>query len=132
MADQDGRHSEMITQLLRHVTSSPHDADVKVDIFRRTIYPLGLVAMAFIFSELNLVILLNLRCLFPEASQMFSSSSSISISSIAYIRARFISSFHFISFPQFIVLYPLKGALELTIDRSQHRGSSSSVGRVLH
>ena len=36
MADRDGRHSEMITQLLRHVTSSPHDADVRGDIFIRT------------------------------------------------------------------------------------------------
>ena len=54
MADQDGRHSEMITQLLRHVTSSPHDADVKGDIFRHTIYPpsLVLVVIALIFSEL--------------------------------------------------------------------------------
>ena len=32
MADQDGRHSEMITQLLRHVTASPRDADVKGDV----------------------------------------------------------------------------------------------------
>ena len=39
MKDQDGRHSEMITQLLRHVTSSPHNADVRGDIFRRAIYP---------------------------------------------------------------------------------------------
>ena len=39
MADQDGRYSEMITHLLRHVISSPHDADVKGDIFRHTIYP---------------------------------------------------------------------------------------------
>ena len=37
MADQDGRHSEMITQLLRHVPSSPPDADVKGNIFRRTV-----------------------------------------------------------------------------------------------
>ena len=29
MADQDGRHSEMITELLRHVTSSRHVADAK-------------------------------------------------------------------------------------------------------
>ena len=35
---QDGRHSEMITQLLRHMTSSPHDAGVKRDILRHTIY----------------------------------------------------------------------------------------------
>ena len=53
MADQDGRHSEMITQLLRHVTSQPHDADVKGDIFRHTIYPPSLVVIAFIFSELR-------------------------------------------------------------------------------
>ena len=33
MAEQHGRHSEMITQLLRHVTSSPHDVDVEGDIF---------------------------------------------------------------------------------------------------
>ena len=51
MADQDGRRSEMITQLLRHVTSSPHDADVKGDILRRTIFPPSLVVIAFIFSE---------------------------------------------------------------------------------
>ena len=51
MADQDGRHSEITTQLLRHVTSSNHDVDFKGDIFRRTIYPL--VVIAFIFSELR-------------------------------------------------------------------------------
>ena len=45
MADQDGRHSEMITQLLRHVTSSPHEAVVKGDIFRHTIYTLSLVVI---------------------------------------------------------------------------------------
>ena len=39
MADQDGRHSDMITQSLRYVTSSFHDVDVKGDFFRRTIYP---------------------------------------------------------------------------------------------
>ena len=53
MADQDARRSEMITQVLRHVTSSPHDADVKGDILRRTIYPPSLVVIAFIFSELR-------------------------------------------------------------------------------
>ena len=53
MADQDGRHSKMIMQLLRHVTSSPHDGDVKGDIFRRNIYPPSLVVIAFIFSELG-------------------------------------------------------------------------------
>ena len=45
---QDGRHSEMSTQLLRHLTSSYHDAD----IFRRTIHP-SLVVIVFIFSELR-------------------------------------------------------------------------------
>ena len=34
-----GRHSEMITQLLHHVTSSPHNAEVKGDIFRRNYLP---------------------------------------------------------------------------------------------
>ena len=53
MADQNGHLSEMITHLLRHVTSSPHDADVKGDTFRRIIYPPGLVAIAFIFLELR-------------------------------------------------------------------------------
>ena len=52
MADQDGCHSELIMQLLRHVTSSLHDADVKEYIFRRTGYPPSLVVIAFIFSEL--------------------------------------------------------------------------------
>ena len=53
MADQDGRHSEIITQSLRHVELSPHDADLKEDIFRRTIYPPSLVVIAFIFSGLR-------------------------------------------------------------------------------
>ena len=53
MADQDGRHSKMITQLLRHVTSSPHDAVVKGDIFRRTIYPPSLAVIAVIFLEVR-------------------------------------------------------------------------------
>ena len=53
MADQDSRHSEMIRQLLYHVTLSPHDLDVKGDIFRRTIYPPSVVVIAFIFSELR-------------------------------------------------------------------------------
>ena len=53
MADKDGRHSEMITQLLLHVTSSPHDADAKGDSLRRTIYPLSLVVIPFLFSELR-------------------------------------------------------------------------------
>ena len=53
MADQERRHSEMITQLLCHMTSSAHDVDVKGDIFRHTIYPSTLVVIAFIFSELR-------------------------------------------------------------------------------
>ena len=52
MANQDGRHSDMITQLVRDVTSSPHDADVKGEILRRTIHPPSLVVIAFTFSEL--------------------------------------------------------------------------------
>ena len=53
MADLLGRHSEMITQLLCHVTSLPHDADVKGDIFRHTIYPSRFVVIALMFSELR-------------------------------------------------------------------------------
>ena len=53
MADKDGRHSEVITKLSHHVTSSPYDTDVKEDIFRLTIYPPSLVVIAFIFSELR-------------------------------------------------------------------------------
>ena len=53
MADQDGRHSDMITQLLRHITTSPHDGDAKGDIFRRIIYFKSLVVIAFIFWELR-------------------------------------------------------------------------------
>ena len=53
MADQDGRHSKLNTQILRHVTSSPHDAEVKGDIFRRTIYPPSLAVIAIIFLELR-------------------------------------------------------------------------------
>ena len=48
MADQGGHHSEMITQLLRYVTSSAHDADVKGYIFSHTIYHPGFVVEAFI------------------------------------------------------------------------------------
>ena len=33
MVDQDGCHSEMVTQLLRHVMSSPDEVDIKADIF---------------------------------------------------------------------------------------------------
>ena len=50
MADEDSRRSEMITLLFCHVTSYPHDADVKGDIFGRAIYPPSLVVTAFIFS----------------------------------------------------------------------------------
>ena len=53
LADQDGRHSKLITLLLSHVTSYPHDADVRGEIFRHTIYPSSLVVIAFIFSELR-------------------------------------------------------------------------------
>ena len=53
MAVKDGRHSEIITQLLRHVTPSPHDVEVKVYIFRRMINPPSLVVISFIFSELR-------------------------------------------------------------------------------
>ena len=45
MADQDFGRSETITQLLRHVTSSPHNGDVKGDIFRHTIYPPNVVVI---------------------------------------------------------------------------------------
>ena len=51
--DQDDHHLEMITQLIRHVTSSRHDADYKGYIFSHTIYPPSLVVLAFIFSELQ-------------------------------------------------------------------------------
>ena len=50
---QDGRHSDMITRLLRYVTTSPHDKDVKGDIFRRTIYPASLIVIVFIVSDLR-------------------------------------------------------------------------------
>ena len=50
---QDGRHSEMVTQLLRHMTSQPHNPDVKGDIFRHTLYPPSVVSIAYIFSELR-------------------------------------------------------------------------------
>ena len=39
--------------LLRHETSSAHDAEVKGDTFSRTIYPPSLAVIAFIFSELR-------------------------------------------------------------------------------
>ena len=54
MADQDGRYSEIITSLLLHVTSSPHDADVKGDIFRHTIYPsIAFVVIWQLFENKN-------------------------------------------------------------------------------
>ena len=53
MADQDDRYLEMITQISRHVTSQPHDADVKEDIFGHSIYPPSLVVIAFVLSELR-------------------------------------------------------------------------------
>ena len=49
---QDGHRSEMITQLLSHMSSSDHDADVIGDIFRRTVYPPSLIVIAFIFKDL--------------------------------------------------------------------------------
>ena len=52
MADQDGRYTSIMTNFLSHVTPSLHDADLKGDIFRRTIYPLSLVVITFIFKEL--------------------------------------------------------------------------------
>ena len=52
MENRDGRHSEMIMQLLCHVTSSPHTVDVEGGIFRHTIYPPSVVVVAFIFLEL--------------------------------------------------------------------------------
>ena len=53
MEDQNGCHSEMITGLLCYKKSSPHDVAVKGDIFRRTIHPPSLAAIAFIFWELR-------------------------------------------------------------------------------
>ena len=41
MADQDGCHSDLTSQLLRHVTFSRYDAEVKEDNPRSTIYPGG-------------------------------------------------------------------------------------------
>ena len=52
MADQDDGHLDTMTQLLNHMTSSPPDADIRGDIFRRAIYPPNLVVIGFIFSEL--------------------------------------------------------------------------------
>ena len=53
MADQYGRRLEIMTLFPRHVTSSAHDADLKGNYFRRTIYPQSFIAVAFIFSELD-------------------------------------------------------------------------------
>ena len=50
MVDQDGRHSKMITQLFLYLTSSSHDADVKLKTkFSDT--PSTLKVIAFIFLE---------------------------------------------------------------------------------
>ena len=54
MADQDGRHSEIVAQLLRHVTSQPHDMDAKGDIFRHTTYPPSVIAIVLILGDLRL------------------------------------------------------------------------------
>ena len=53
MADQDGRPSEIISQLIRHVTSSPRDVDINADIFRGTIYPPSLIDIASIILGLR-------------------------------------------------------------------------------
>ena len=55
MADQYGRHSDIMTQLLRHVASPSLDADVEGNIFRRTIYPPSVVVIALIFFSVNRV-----------------------------------------------------------------------------
>ena len=49
MADQDGRHSDMM--ILLHVTPSTHGADVIRDIFRPGICPLSVIGIAFILTE---------------------------------------------------------------------------------
>ena len=51
---QDGRRSYIMTQLLRHETSSPYDADLKGHNFRRTIYPPNLT-----FKDLQHVAVTN-------------------------------------------------------------------------
>ena len=53
MADQYGRHLEIMTYFPRHVTSSAHDVDLKGNNFRRAIHPQSFIAVAFIFSELD-------------------------------------------------------------------------------
>ena len=53
MENKDGRHSDMVMQLLRHVTSSACDADVKGDIFRPTIYSPSLAVIGFILGTLR-------------------------------------------------------------------------------
>ena len=53
MADQYGRHLEIMTSFPRHVTSSAHDTDLKGNNFRRTIHPQSFIGVAFIFSELD-------------------------------------------------------------------------------
>ena len=51
MAGQDGRHSQMTSQLLRHVMSSPLDADLKGDIFKK-IKP-GIDGALYIYAILS-------------------------------------------------------------------------------
>ena len=53
MANQDGHHSEMVTQFSRHVMSSPHNSEVKEDIIRHTIYPPSVILIACILLELQ-------------------------------------------------------------------------------
>ena len=47
--NQDGRHSDIMTQLLRHMTSSPYYKEFKENILGRTIYPLSFVVKALYF-----------------------------------------------------------------------------------
>ena len=56
MADQDGHHLDIVTQLIRHVTLSPHMQTSKEkfsDIHTCAIYPPSVVVIALIFSELR-------------------------------------------------------------------------------
>ena len=52
MAEPVGRHSEIMTQCLRHVTTSPLDADLQGDILD-TPSTASLVVIAFRFLELR-------------------------------------------------------------------------------
>ena len=49
---QDGHHLTIMMPLQRHMTSSLHVADVKGDIFGRTISPPSVIVIAFILAEL--------------------------------------------------------------------------------